>query len=139
MWQRNQIKFVPGAFNSEPPADNRLQARTFDELRDGQPSHRHNQARPKYSDFFVEPGGTVANLIRRRHPITAAWSFTRKAAANRREINFGADFGFGKAAKSLQPQKQSSAGRPCEWFLQYRLTRSRCLTNKHYLAEDWPA
>ena len=89
MWQRDKVELMPGTLNAKAPANNRLQAATFDELCYRQPSDGYHQLRPKNLELFVEPDRTIPNFVRRWDPISATGRLSRKTAADRREINLG--------------------------------------------------
>src|SRR6202022_2530226 len=118
MRQRNQIEDVSGRTRAKFAANDLLQFRALDELRDRQPAGRNYETRLQDFDFLVHPGRAISNLIRRRHAIGPAGRFAGKTATNGREINCRSNGGFVYSAKLLEPAKECLPSRVGEWAFQ---------------------
>jgi hypothetical protein len=136
MREWNQIESVIRPAGPKLSADHLLQFLAFNELTNCQSADRNDQTRFQNLDFFIQPGRTIANFVRRRDPIRAAWGFTWKTSADRREINLRADNGFVHPAKILEPAKKSPTRGVRKRPFQRWLARTRCLSNYHHLAND---
>jgi len=147
MRQRNHVEVVPCAFASKFAANHTFQSigeaisfsyniHTIDELHDSQSADRDDETRSQNSDLVVHPRRTVANLVWRRNPISAAGIFAGKTSADRREVNFGSNSSFVHSAKFFEPAEKSFASGMRERSLQNRFPRTGSLTNNHHIAHD---
>ncbi len=74
----------------------------------------------KNLNLIVHPRRAVANLVRRRNPISAAGIFSGKTPADRREINFRSNGGLVHSAEFFEPPKKRFASGVCKRSLQSR-------------------
>ncbi len=139
MRQRNYVKAMACACNTEFSANYFLQFFTVDELLDSQPSHGNDETRLQNPNLIVHPRRAVADLVRRRHAISAAGIFSRKTPTNGREINSRPNGSFIHSAKLFEPSKKRFASGMREGSLQNRLPRAGRLANDHDVAHDCAA
>ena len=139
MRQWNCVKAIPGACNSESSANYFLQFFAVDKLHDSQPSDGNNQTRPQNSDLVVHPRRAVANLVRCRNAIRAAEIFSRKTAADGREINLRSNGGLVHPAELFEPPKKRFASSMCKRPLQNRFPRTGRLANDDDVAHNCTA
>lgn len=139
MRQRNYVKAMPGPCDPEFSTNYLLQFFAVDELHDSQPAHRDDETWLQDLNLIVHPRRAVANLVRRRNPISAAGIFSGKTPADRREINFGSNGGLVHSAKFFEPAEKRLARGICKRSLQSWLSGTGRLANDHDIAHDCAA
>src|SRR5438105_11770045 len=127
---------MAGPLRSKTAADNFVELRDRNKLRDGQFSHRNNKPRPQNFDLAIKPGGTVLDLLLIRHAISSARRFTWETAADGGEINFRAHRFFCQTGSLFKPAKERLARRPGKWSGGDWLTHTRRLADDDDATHD---
>ena len=132
MRQRNQIETMPGTPDFEAAADDRVEFRDRNKLRDRKFADRDDQIRLQDFDLCIQPRRAIANFLKRRDAIAASGRLAGKTAADRGKINSRSNFVFGCSDRFLKPLKKSATSSPGERFLQYGFAHARSLSYQHY-------
>src|ERR1041385_3212143 len=111
----------------------------LDKLRDSQSPHGNDETRPQDSNLIIHPRRAIANLVWFRNPISSAGTFSRKTAADCREINLRSNCDLVHLAELFEPSKKCLAGSVCKRSLKNRLSRTGRLTNDNDIADNCTA
>ena len=90
-------------------------------------------------DFIVHPRRAIPDFVGRGNSVATGSGLAGKTAADRGEINLGANLFFVHPAKLLEPAEERPSGRPREWFSEHRLFHAGRLTDQHDFARNGTA
>ena len=127
---------MPAIFGRENPANDLIQLRARNELRDGKLSHRDDQCGLKEIHLSLQPFRAILDFRRIWNAITSRLLFAGETSAHRRHVDVRAKGRFIGAGKFIEPAKKLLPRRPGERTTQHRFFVPRCLSHQDDAADN---